>query len=48
MRQYQVNALPTYVLLDRDGKEVQRYEGEDPGQSILERIEPQLKQVLQK
>jgi thiol-disulfide isomerase/thioredoxin len=47
LKQYQVRGLPTYVLLDRDGKEVQRYEGEDPGQSILERAGPQIKQALQ-
>jgi hypothetical protein len=39
--------LPTYILLDRDGKEVQRYVGEDPGQSILERVGPDLKRTLQ-
>lgn len=46
LQQYQVSGLPTYVLLDRESKEVQRYEGEDPGQSIVERIGPQLKQTL--
>jgi len=47
MRQYQVTGLPTYVLLDRDGRELQRYVGEDPGQSIVERVEPTLKRTLQ-
>lgn len=47
LRRYQVSGLPTYVLLGRDGQELQRYEGEDPGQSILERIGPELKQALQ-
>ena len=44
---YHVKALPTYVLLGRDGQELQRYEGEDPAQSILERIGPDLKNALQ-
>lgn len=47
MRQYQVEGLPTYVLLDRQGKEVQRYVGEDPGQSIIERAGPDIKRALQ-
>ena len=47
LRQYQVTGLPTYVLLDRDGKEVQRYVGEDPGQSVVERVGPDLKRTLQ-
>lgn len=47
MRQYQVQGLPTYVLLDRDGKEVQRYVGEDPGQSIIERAGPDIRRALQ-
>jgi thiol-disulfide isomerase/thioredoxin len=47
MRQYQVQGLPTYVLLDRDGNEVQRYVGEDPGQSIIERAGPDIKRALQ-
>jgi thiol-disulfide isomerase/thioredoxin len=47
MRQYQVQGLPTYVLLGRDGKEIQRYVGEDPGQSILERVGPDIKRALE-
>lgn len=47
MNKYQVRALPTYVLLGRDGQEVQRYEGEDPAVSIVERIEPDLKNALE-
>jgi hypothetical protein len=39
--------LPTYVLLDRDGKEVQRYVGEDPGRSVIERVGPDIKRALQ-
>jgi hypothetical protein len=42
-----VSGLPTYILLDRNGKEVQRFVGEDPGQSILERAGPQIKQLTQ-
>jgi len=45
--QFQVGALPTYILLDRDGQEIQRWVGEDPGHSILERIGPQIKRRLQ-
>jgi thiol-disulfide isomerase/thioredoxin len=47
MRQYQVQGLPTFVLIGRDGKEVQRYIGEDPGQSIIERAGPDIKRALQ-
>lgn len=47
LRKYQVNGLPTYVLLDRDGDEVQRYEGEDPGQSIIERSGTDIKRTLE-
>jgi thiol-disulfide isomerase/thioredoxin len=46
-RRFQVNGLPTFILLDRDGREVQRYIGEDPGRTILERIGPELKRTLQ-
>src|SRR5271170_3024579 len=47
MKQFQVSGLPTYVLVDRSGKEVQRYIGEDPGQSIVERAGPDIKRTLQ-
>lgn len=47
LRKYQINGLPTYVLLDREGNEVQRYEGEDPGQSIIERAGPDIKRTLE-
>jgi thiol-disulfide isomerase/thioredoxin len=46
LKSYQVRALPTYVLLGKDGQEVQRYEGEDPGASIVQRIEPDLRNAL--
>ena len=46
-RRFQVSALPTYILLDRGGREIQRYVGEDPGRSILERIGPEIKRSIQ-
>jgi len=46
LKTYQVRALPTYVLLGKDGQEVRRYEGEDPGASIVQRIEPDLRNLL--
>ena len=48
MNKYRVEGLPTYVLLGRDGQEIQRYVGEDPGQSVVERIGPDLKNALGK
>jgi hypothetical protein len=41
-----VNALPTYVLLGRDGAVLQKLVGEDPAESIVERIGPDLKASL--
>ena len=46
-RRFEVSALPTYILLDRDGHEIQRYVGEDSGRSILERIGPEIKLSIQ-
>jgi thiol-disulfide isomerase/thioredoxin len=46
MQRFQVNGLPTYILLGRDGREIQRYVGEDPGRTILERIGPELKNAM--
>jgi thiol-disulfide isomerase/thioredoxin len=46
LKTYQVRALPTYVLIGKDGQEVRRYEGEDPGASIVQRIEPDLRNAL--
>jgi thiol-disulfide isomerase/thioredoxin len=40
---YGVTGFPTYILLDHSGAELQRYEGEDPDQSLVERIGPALK-----
>jgi thiol-disulfide isomerase/thioredoxin len=45
-RQYGVNALPTYVLIGRDGNVVDKLIGEDPANSILERIGPELRQAI--
>ena len=47
MRQYGASALPTYVLIGRDGNVVQQYVGDDPGEPILERMEPDLKRTLE-
>ena len=47
MRQYGASALPTYVLIGKDGNVVQQYVGDDPGQPILERMGPDLKKSLE-
>jgi thiol-disulfide isomerase/thioredoxin len=44
--QFGVNALPTYVLVGRDGSVVQKFVGEDLAQSIVERVGPDLKSAL--
>ncbi len=44
--QFGVNALPTYVLLGRDGTILQKFVGETPAESIVERIGPDLKASL--
>jgi thiol-disulfide isomerase/thioredoxin len=41
-----VSALPTYVLIGRDGSVVQTFVGESPAESIVERIGPDLKASL--
>ena len=46
MRQYGTNALPTYILIGKDGNVIQQYEGEDPGMPILERAGPDIKKAL--
>jgi thiol-disulfide isomerase/thioredoxin len=43
---YAVQALPTYILLGRDGNIVGQYEGEAPGVSIVERIGPDVRKAL--
>jgi thiol-disulfide isomerase/thioredoxin len=45
MRRYGGHVLPTYVLTDGNGTVLQRYEGEDPGQSLSERIGPAVKKA---
>ena len=47
MRQYGASALPTYVLIGKDGNAVQQYVGDDPGEPILERMGPNLKRTLE-
>jgi thiol-disulfide isomerase/thioredoxin len=42
-RQYGVKGFPTYILMDSKGTILQRYEGEDPQQSLVERIGPDIK-----
>lgn len=39
-RQYEVHALPTFILVDANGKEVQRFVGEDPSVPLAGRIAP--------
>jgi thiol-disulfide isomerase/thioredoxin len=46
MRQYGASALPTYVLIGKDGNVVRQYVGDDPGEPILERMDPDLKKTL--
>ncbi|HXN98755.1 MAG TPA: TlpA disulfide reductase family protein [Candidatus Acidoferrales bacterium] len=47
MRQYGASALPTYVLIGKDGTVIQQYVGDDPGEPIIERIGPDLNKSLQ-
>jgi thiol-disulfide isomerase/thioredoxin len=47
MRQYGASALPTYVLIGKDGNVVQQYVGDDPGEPILERMGPDLQRTLE-
>jgi thiol-disulfide isomerase/thioredoxin len=44
--QFGVTALPTYVLIGRDGTVLQKFVGEAPAESIVERIGPDLKASL--
>jgi thiol-disulfide isomerase/thioredoxin len=39
-RQYGVHAFPTFILMDSNGREVQRFVGEDPGEPLAGRIAP--------
>ncbi|HUL17484.1 MAG TPA: TlpA disulfide reductase family protein [Terriglobales bacterium] len=45
-QRFGVNALPTYVLIGRDGSVVRRYEGEMLGRSVVERVGPDVKALL--
>ena len=47
MRQYGASALPTYVLIGKDGNVIQQYVGDDPSEPILERMGPDLKKSLE-
>lgn len=42
---YGVTGFPTYILLDTNGKILQEYEGEVPGQSLVERIGPDVRKA---
>ncbi len=42
-RRYGVQGFPTYILTDSNGTILRRYEGEDPSQSLIERIGPDVK-----
>jgi thiol-disulfide isomerase/thioredoxin len=44
--QFGVHALPTYVLIGRNGTVLQKFVGEAPAESIVERIGPDLKASL--
>ena len=46
MRQYGYKDLPTYVLIGRDGRVVQHYEGFDTEEPLINRIGPDLKKSL--
>ncbi len=41
-QQYGVHAFPTFILTDERGKVLQRFEGEDPSQTLASRIGPYL------
>ena len=47
MRQYGASALPTYVLIGKDGTVLQQYVGDDPEEPIVERMGPDLKRSLE-
>jgi thiol-disulfide isomerase/thioredoxin len=47
MRQYGASALPTYVLIGKDGTVLQQYVGDDPAEPIAERMGPDLKRSLE-
>jgi thiol-disulfide isomerase/thioredoxin len=45
-RKYGASALPTYVLIGRDGTILQQWVGDDPGQPLVDRIGPDLQRAL--
>jgi thiol-disulfide isomerase/thioredoxin len=47
IRQYGASALPTYVLIGRDGAVIQQYVGDDPGEPIVDRMGPDLRKSLE-
>jgi thiol-disulfide isomerase/thioredoxin len=47
MRQFGASALPTYVLIGKDGNVVQQYVGDDPQVPVIDRIGPDLKKSLE-
>jgi len=47
MRQYGASALPTYVLIGRDGTVLQQYVGDAPEDPIVQRMGPDLKKSLE-
>jgi thiol-disulfide isomerase/thioredoxin len=46
-KNFGVNALPTYILIGRDGTILNRYVGEEFADSVLDRIGPDIKKALQ-
>jgi thiol-disulfide isomerase/thioredoxin len=46
MRKYGASALPTYVLIGKDGTILQQWVGDDPGQSLVDRIGPDVQRAL--
>jgi thiol-disulfide isomerase/thioredoxin len=47
MRQYGASALPTYILISKDGTVVQQYVGHDPYNPVVSRIGPDIKKRLE-
>ena len=46
MRKYGASALPTYVLIGKDGTILQQWVGEDPNQSLVDRLGPDVQRAL--
>lgn len=44
-RQYNVSAFPTFILMDGNGREVQRFVGEDPSDPLAGRIGPYIEKA---